>query len=134
MKRQILLPIHPKFADLIVSGEKTYEYRKILPLEEISHIVLYSTSPIQRMVAIVEVVEEISDTPLKLWEKTSKEGAISLHYFEQYFSGKKYARAYKLGKVSPLVPPIALDRLCVSSPPQSFRYLSANEFNIISPA
>lgn len=131
MNKFILLSIHPEFADLIVSGDKIYEYRKTTPIEKITHIVLYSTSPIQKIVAIVEVIDELIDTPRKIWEKTSKGGAISKTYFRQYFSGKKYAKAYKLGKVTTLCHPLTLDRLCVGSPPQSFRYLSPDEVDTL---
>lgn len=131
MKKIILLSIHPKFADLIIAGKKKYEYRKVMPNEAISHIALYCTSPIRKVVAIVEVIEELTDTPAKLWKKTSRDGAITKKHFNCYFNGKVYANAFKLGKVTLFDKPMTLTELCVDNSPQSFRYLSSNQIDII---
>lgn len=131
MKKIILLSIHPKFADLIIAGKKKYEYRKVMPSETVSHIVLYCTSPIRKVVAVVEVVEELTDTPAKLWKKTSKGGAITKKHFAFYFNGKTYANAFKLGKVTLFDKPMTLAELYVANSPQSFRYLSSSQIDVI---
>ena len=53
-----LLSIKPKFADKIISGEKKFEYRTHIPSRHINSIVIYSTSPIGRIIGEVEVVAE----------------------------------------------------------------------------
>lgn len=131
MNTTILLPIHPEFATLIIAGKKKYEYRKIIPRETISYIALYSTCPVQKIVAIVEVVDKISDTPTKLWKRTAKDGAITRKHFRQYFYGKKTASAFKLGKVIAFDKPIALEELSVTNSPQSFLYLSLYQIEVI---
>lgn len=53
--RDIFLSIKPKFADLIASREKTYEFRRYKPKDTIKRIWLYVTSPNSELKYIAEV-------------------------------------------------------------------------------
>ena len=54
----ILLSIHPKWAELILSGEKTIEVRKTVPKElcEGERIFLYETAPVKKITGYVRFV------------------------------------------------------------------------------
>lgn len=53
--RDIFLSIKPKFANLIASREKTYEFRRYKPKNPIKRIWLYVTSPDSELKYIAEV-------------------------------------------------------------------------------
>lgn len=57
--KNIILPIHQKNIDKIISGEKIYEYRKILANKNIKKIYLYSSGLIKKVVGEVKVIEKI---------------------------------------------------------------------------
>lgn len=69
-----LVSIHPRFARLILSGEKKCEYRRRLPAKPISGIVIYATSPVSRIIgeAGVEAMPFLEKG--ELWRQTSSFG------------------------------------------------------------
>ncbi len=58
----ILLPIKPEYANKIIKRTKLYEYRKTVCKRKIDKIVIYSTSPVKKIIAEVEVKEIISNS------------------------------------------------------------------------
>lgn len=54
---KLLMSINPEHVDNILAGTKKFEFRKNKCKEEIDSIIIYSTSPIMRVVAEVEVKE-----------------------------------------------------------------------------
>ena len=96
----ILLPINPKYVEKILSGDKKYEYRKNKPKKNnINKIIIYSTSPIMKVVAEVEIEEILEDTKENIWNKTNKYSGITKEFYDKYYQNKKKAIAYKLGNV-----------------------------------
>ena len=120
----ILLSINPEYAERILIGSKKYEFRKKLANKPVNKILIYSTTPIMKVVGEVEVVKTISSSPSALWEHTKKFAGISRDKFRKYFKGCKVAYAYELGKVIQYNPPKGLNDFNVGLPPQSFIYLS----------
>ena len=57
--RDIFLSIRPKFAELIASREKTYEFRRYKPKDPVKRILLYVTSPVSELKYIAEVGEMV---------------------------------------------------------------------------
>ena len=51
----ILMSIKPEYVNKIFSGEKKYEYRKRLCKEKIDTIIVYSSSPIQKVVGELKI-------------------------------------------------------------------------------
>lgn len=128
--RAVLLSIKPKYADLILAGSKRVEFRRSWAAQDVSMIVLYSSSPIQRIVGVVEVCEVVTASPTSLWKTcTEKGGGLTKDELRAYFLGKPQGVAVLLGKV--FKPAKHLDPSDIISnfvPPQSFRYLDANEY------
>lgn len=125
MKSSILLSIHNAHSDSIINGKKQFEYRRVVPVNEIHTIVLYCTAPTRRISALVEVDGIISGSPTYVWKKTSNASGITREQFRHYFQGRKIANAFKLGKVLPINTFLSLSDINLSnSGPQSFVYLS----------
>jgi len=128
MDAVILISIHPEHFQNIASGKKVFEYRKVMPAQNVSYLVIYCTMPIKKIVAIAEVVESLIDTPSKIWAVTAHGAGISKEFYFEYFSGKRKAGSFMLGNVYKLLNPIDLSCLtsCIN-PPQSFCYLNSND-------
>lgn len=56
----IILSIYPRFVDKIISGDKKFEFREVLPKRNVDKIIIYSTSPIMKIIAEVEVKATIT--------------------------------------------------------------------------
>lgn len=120
----IMLSINPEYVEKILAGSKKYEFRKRLANKTVDKIIIYSTSPIMKVVGEVEVIKVISSSPSALWEQTKKSAGISRDKYRKYFKGCKVAYAYQLGEVVKYNPPKKLSEFNVNLPPQSFIYLS----------
>lgn len=128
--RAVLLSIKPKYADLILAGTKKVELRRSWPSNDIGVMVLYSSSPVQRLVGIA-YVDRVNETDVSgLWQLARDfGGGVSHDELVEYFSGKKTAFGImiKNSKTAqcPADPKELFSDFC---PPQSFQYLTPEEF------
>lgn len=121
---KILMPINPKYVEQILSGRKKYEYRKIkAKRSNIDKMIIYSTSPIMRVVAEVDIEDIIENKPEVLWELTKNDSGITKDFYNQYYKNKEYAVAYKLGNVTQYDTPKKLEEIGIHYVPQSFIYI-----------
>ncbi|WP_174977362.1 ASCH domain-containing protein [Pandoraea communis] len=126
----MLLSIKPKYADLILSGSKRVEFRRTWAKQDVSVIVLYSSSPVQRIVGAVAVDQIVVASPTSLWKTCAERGGgLTRNELRSYFAGKRKGVAVLLGevlKLAKLVDPS--DVIRAFRPPQSFRYLDSSEY------
>lgn len=54
---KVLMSINPEHVNNIMSGKKVYEFRKVKCKKKIDSIVIYSTSPIMKIVGEAEVID-----------------------------------------------------------------------------
>lgn len=121
---RILMPINPEYVDEILAGRKRYEYRKIkAKRNNIDKMIIYSTSPIMKVVAEVDIKEILEEDPEKLWEMTKNESGITKDFYNKYYKNKNTAIAYKLGKIRIYDKPKNLYDIGINYVPQSFVYL-----------
>lgn len=120
--KTIILSIHPCHIEKIFSGEKIYEFRKIIP-SDIQNIVVYATSPIKKIVAILEVDKVLTDTPESIWKQTSKHSGVTKDFFMSYFRGKDRANAIIIKSFLKLKEPKPLSFVGIEYAPQSFVYI-----------
>lgn len=119
----IIISIHPVFVDKILSGEKKFEFRKHLP-KDIRNMLIYTTSPVKKITALVEIDSIIIDTPDIVWRKTKKQAGVTKVFFDSYFRNKPIAYAAKFKKVHKLSTPILIKDLeGIKNAPQSYIYL-----------
>ena len=121
--KAILLSIKPEYVERILAGTKKYEYRKRLARSESSILLIYSTSPIMKVVAKAEIRGTISTAPSTLWEQTKSNAGISRKKYREYFHGCKTAYAYELGEVEKFDPPHDLSDYNITLAPQSCSYV-----------
>lgn len=121
---QILMSINPEHVEKILNGTKKYEFRKhaskIIP----DKIIIYCTTPIQRVVGEAEVKGILKDKPSKIWSITSSKSGIDKKFFDLYYEGKTTAVAYKLGNIKKYTKQKALKDYGIKTAPQSYIYIS----------
>ncbi len=119
----ILLSINPKHVENILNGTKRYEFRKKVCKRHVDKILIYSTTPIMRVVGEAEVEDVLVDEPEIIWKKTEKKAGIDKSFFDQYYADRDQAVAYKLKNVTKYREPKELKDYGVYSAPQSFQYI-----------
>lgn len=123
---KVLLSIKPEYAELILSGEKKFEFRKVLfKKQEVKTVVIYASLPVGKIIGEFEIDEIISSSPVDVWEKTEKFAGISKIFFEKYFYEKATAFAIKVKNPKRYKEPMSISDLLpgTNTPPQSFRYI-----------
>ena len=122
---KVLLSIKPEFADKIFDGTKKVEFRRIIfKSNKITSIVVYASSPIQKIIGEFEVDSVLSGSPEYLWSETSEDAGISKSYFDQYFADRLIGYAIRIKSVNRYKVPLCLKLdFNISHPPQSFQYL-----------
>lgn len=120
---KILLSIKPEYVENILNKTKQYEFRKTKCKRDIDKIIIYATAPISQIVAEVEVIEILEDTPENIWSITKDFAGITKKFFKEYYQNKDIAIAYKLGTVTKYKHPKLLQEIGLKFAPQSFIYL-----------
>lgn len=121
---KVLMPIKPEYAEQILAGTKTFEYRKTrFKRDNVDAIVIYVTSPVMKVLGEVELLDTLEDSPKNIWRKTSHNGGINKRLFDKYFEGKNKAIAYVLGGVKRYSEEKTLKDFNINYYPQSFVYL-----------
>jgi predicted transcriptional regulator len=122
---KVLLSIKPEFADKIFSGTKKYEFRRsIFKKKEVKTIVVYASSPVQKIIGEFEIETIIKEELNRLWELTKDLSGISEDYFFEYFRNKENGFAIKIKKTKRYNTPLSIKEDFNATPPQSFMYLT----------
>ena len=115
--KEIFLSIKPKFARLISTREKTYEFRKYKPRKQVRKIWIYITLPEGALKYIAEVGEPI-EYPAKILEN-----GIGNSEFNKGLKVSKFA--FPILHIDELIEGIPLEQLRKQfnfNPPQSYVY------------
>lgn len=122
--KKLLLSIKPCFVDKILAGTKRVEYRKRIPKDpQVNHVLIYSSSPVKKIVAEFVLGGFIADTPDRLWERTQEVGDISKDFFMRYFKDKSVAYAYQITDLQVFPAPKSLSDYSLKSAPQDYCYV-----------
>lgn len=132
----LLISIHPKYADKIFSGEKTVELRKVRPkVSSGDSVLVYASSPTMALVGGFEVDRIIETNPTALWSKVKKSAGLTKDEFSDYYNGSSNAYGIFIKKPWYFETPFALQNLRAKldgfHPPQSYRYLSIDEAQLL---
>ena len=121
---KVVLSIKPEFANKIFDGSKKFEFRKsIFKNKEVKSIIVYASSPVQKVIGEFEIAEIYNDDLDSLWRLTKDYSGISEDYFYQYFSDKEKGFAIKIKNKRKYKIPKCLREDFKLNPPQSFAYV-----------
>ena len=121
---KILMSIKPEYVIKIFSGEKKYEYRKRLCKEKIDTIIVYSSSPIQKVVGELKIKQVLYDKKNVIWNKTNKYGGITKIKYDNYYENCGYVVAYEIEKAILYDKQKDLKDFNVRTAPQSYVYIT----------
>jgi predicted transcriptional regulator len=117
--RDVLMSIRPQYAEAILSGSKLYELRRRQPSFGVgSRVVVYSSSPDQRLLGTFEAGTIHEADPETLWTLVGGEAGIDWRSFAAYFAGCQIAYAIEVRSPQRLAPEPLRFR-----PPQSYLFL-----------
>lgn len=119
----ILLSINPQHVENIMQGKKIYEFRKTQCKRKVDKIVIYSTSPIMKVIGEADVEDVLIGKPGQIWRITRKKSGIKKDFFDSYYKDKSQAIAYKLCNIIRYEEPKMLIDLGITCAPQSFQYI-----------
>ena len=119
----VILSIKPEFVERIFSGEKKYEYRKVLFKQKVDTVYIYASSPISKIVGEFKIEEVIYDTPETIWKLTKTHSGVSKAFFQLYYKGKPKGVALKIKDCKEYAESVNPNSLIPNfSVPQSFIY------------
>lgn len=124
----VLLSIKPEFAEKILSNQKKYEFRKspIRKADSVNKVILYASSPTQRIVGSFKINQIVSGAPGELWEQYGgKSGIDDRKRFMDYYSGKQEGYAIEIKNPQRLLTAIdPTEHIDGFTPPVSFQYVN----------
>lgn len=131
--RVALISIRPCFVEKILSGEKRLEFRRSWAAEPVGVLVIYSSAPTKKIMAVVNVVGVTEGSPTALWELAKeKGGGVTRQLIYDYFEGKKSGFAIEIADVLEFKHPVDPKKVFKDFlAPQSFRYLDTKDYNKI---
>jgi predicted transcriptional regulator len=121
---KVLLSIKPEFAFKIFEGKKKFEFRKVIfKNPNVKTVVVYASSPVQRVIGEFEIDNILSSDPTEIWRLTKKYSGISEDFFNEYFADREIAHAIKIKNTKKYKQPLHLKDNFDVVPPQSYLYL-----------
>jgi predicted transcriptional regulator len=117
------MSIRPEFSERILSGDKRVEFRKRRVGPHVTHVLIYSTTPVAQIVGFFEVERQDVARPQALWRRYSSVAGIDRLAFESYFADCEQGVAIRIGRVFRLNRPQPLVGYFEAQPPQSFKYV-----------
>ncbi|HXE41728.1 MAG TPA: ASCH domain-containing protein, partial [Candidatus Baltobacteraceae bacterium] len=133
----LLLSIRPRFADLIFSGKKTVELRRVKPRVQAGDlVVIYASGATKGMVGAFEVADVVAAAPNSIWRKYNGGSGLTKREFDRYFANISVGYAIRIRKFWKIQEPVSLKilrkRRAGFRPPQSYHYWKLNELLQIS--
>ena len=124
--KKIFLSVKPQYVNKILSGEKKYEYRRVIFRNQtIKHLLIYASYPIQRVVAECEIKSIEEGSLEEVWERTNQFGGITKEQFTNYFKGRVKAYAICLENMTIFKEPKELSVYHLKKAPMSFCYVTS---------
>jgi len=128
----LLISIRPQYAEKILSGEKTIEFRRVRPNVQAGDLCLMYASGAQRaLVGAFTVGGVVATTASSMWRKWRRQSGTDRASFMSYFDGTEIAYGLLVQCSEPLGVDIPLEGLRTLwpgfHPPQSFRFLDSDE-------
>ncbi len=121
---KVVLSIKPEFANKIFAGTKKYEFRRaIFKNSNVKKVIVYSSSPVKKIIGEFEIDRIITHDLETLWGITKKYSGISEDFFFQYFGNKEHGFAIKIKNTKLYRIPKCIREDYKLFPPQSFLYL-----------
>ena len=132
--RMIILSVKPRFANAILSGDKTVELRRTEPRIRVpTRALIYATTPVRALLGTCIVTSATADDLATLWQTYGSSTGLLHREFLHYFEGVDAGAALTLASPMRFGEPVPLvdlrSRPRGFHPPQSFAYVDAETGN-----
>ena len=122
--RVALFSIHPHYARAILDGSKQVEFRRQGLPNDVTHVVVYATSPVQQVIGMFEIAGIGKMSPSQAWKQHGQVGGIEKAAFERYYTNADHAFVIQVRNPQTFPTPFLLSDLDANlRPPQSYMYL-----------
>ena len=118
------MSIHPEYANAILDGSKTVEFRKRGLAPDVKTVLVYATSPVQRVIGEFEIECIVQMSPDDLWREAGPLGGIDEETFRNYYGSCDRAAGILVAEPRRYLQAVPLASLLGVRAPQSFAYLS----------
>ena len=112
----IIMSIKPKYIDCIFSGAKKYEFRRKIFPAVVNRVIMYSSSPVRKVVGEFKVGGIIKGHPKDIWKCCRNFAGIMANDFFNYFKGVRDAYAIEIRDVQRYEKEMLIDAYGVSVP------------------
>ncbi|MEN6610572.1 MAG: hypothetical protein ABFC24_07010 [Methanoregulaceae archaeon] len=93
-----------------------------------NRVFVYSSAPIQRIVALFEISTILEDHPVRLWDKVKSHAGIDDKEFFSYFAGKSRGYAIGIENLIEFDTPVNPKEIFPGFvPPQSYYYIHESD-------
>lgn len=127
----VILAIKPEFAKKILDGQKRFEFRKRIWVEQVEKVYLYVGLPLQKILGYFTIEEILSGDPSHLWRvcnHNADAGITEKEYFS-YFHDKPFGYAIKIEDVFKFKEPLEPFTLSLDfKAPYNFHYVYSGPF------
>jgi predicted transcriptional regulator len=120
----VLISIHPRFVEQILTGSKTVELRRRPPrVSPGTPVLIYATRPESKVVGRFKIGKNLSKPREQLWRHVRESAGVSKGEYDSYFADAAEAHAIEIRAPQRLRRPVSLS----IPPPQSYRFLYATD-------
>lgn len=131
--RVALFSIHPHYARAILDGSKEVEFRRQGLPDDVTHVVIYATAPVQQLIGMFEVAGVDKMTPSRAWKRYGRTGGIEKTAFDRYYTNADHAFVIRVHNPQSFPTPFRLAELDENlRPPQSYMYLRDDVLDRVS--
>lgn len=121
----VLISIKPEYAEKIMNGEKTTEFRRVCFGKGIKRAYVYASSPKKKIIGYIIVDEIVKASPSELWLHFHERGGIDKDNYNLYFEQKDIGYAILIKKAIRLRTEISLNDVmnCEYKAPMNYNNL-----------
>ncbi|MCH7496576.1 MAG: ASCH domain-containing protein [Candidatus Marinimicrobia bacterium] len=134
----ILMSIRPQYVDRMISGDKSVELRRRRPkhMGNGTIVLIYASRPVGLIMGAFKVDHLVEKPKEQLWREVRKKAGVTREEFERYFSGVANGVGIFFSSFRRLPEPIRPESSGSNGiqihPPQSYRYVQLDDFNLKS--
>lgn len=127
---QAIISLKPRYAKLVLSGDKTVELRnRMVRLKPGTLVWIYATRPMARIVGFAEIESVVHAGPAEIWRRFGDDIGVDRSGFNSYTENRDCVSALVLTSVKGLKDFMTLERIRQSvrafQPPQFYARLPA---------
>lgn len=129
----LLISIQSRYANAILNGAKKVELRRRPPRSHPPIAVIYGSGSARSVLGTAQIAAIHTGSPLDIWRRFGSAAGVTRQEFDAYFAGCDNASALELTDIAPATKPFSLESLRALGlePPQSWRYIDAEQLNDI---